>query len=101
MYKNFGIVLVCLSVFLYSVRYIVAAIYASNTETWSKELFASMLEYVGSGPLRFSWITLVVGLFFVFFSDFKKRVLHEFKKIRENLKKDIEDTWGDGGNNQQ
>ncbi len=89
MYKNFGIVLVCISAFLYGIRYIAAAIYGSNSQSWSKEFFAYMLDYVGVGPLLLSWLSLAAGLFFIFFSGFKNRAGNVLHKVKENWDRDM------------
>lgn len=61
-HKTMGMIFICISVFLYAVRYLAAAIFGSNLTSWSKEMFDSMLTYVGKGPLVLSWISLIVGI---------------------------------------
>ena len=93
MKKNLGLTLICISAFLYSIRYLSAAIYGSNTQTWSKELFESMLGYVGTGPLVLSWLTLIMGIILIIFPGFKKRIKDEYVQIKENWNKDLENIW--------
>jgi hypothetical protein len=95
MNKHLGIVFICISAFLYGIRYISAAIYGSHAQTWSRDLFQSMLEYVGPELLVLSWISLIAGLLILFLSTIKARVKKEIQQVRENWNKDIEDYWDD------
>ncbi|MFF2887349.1 hypothetical protein [Paenibacillus sp. NPDC057967] len=83
--RTVGVAFIVIAAFLYSVRYLTAAIYGSNLSSWSSELFADMLTYVGSGPLVLSWIALIVGIGF-FYPDIRKVMKKKFVTIDENWK---------------
>ncbi|MED5016575.1 hypothetical protein P9847_04555 [Paenibacillus chibensis] len=88
--KNLGISLICISAFLYGIRYLSAAIYGSNTQTWSKELFNAMLDYVGRAPLVLSCISLAAGILIIILSGTINRIKLEYQQIKENWNKDLD-----------
>ena len=57
-----GISLLLISAMLFCTRYLSAAIYLSNTASWSRELFAGGLYYVGNELLYLSIVALVLGI---------------------------------------
>ena len=66
-YKGVGAVFCLISSILMSARYIAAAIFMSNTSSWSGELFNEALSYVGS-PLTVAAIAaLIAGIGFLGF----------------------------------
>ena len=79
-----GVILLCISAFLYGVRYLAAAIFGSNVTTWNSELFKDMLDYVGSGPLVLSWIALIAGLGYLFWTEFEAVIVKNIKDIKNN-----------------
>ena len=99
--KNLGIALICISAFLYGTRYLAAAIYGSNSETWSKALFQKMLDYVGPAPLILSWISLASGILLLIIAgsqrltlainDSKRRFKEDLQTIKENWNKDLDE----------
>lgn len=86
MRQNLGIALICISAFLYGVRYLSAAIYGSSMQVKSKPFFTAMLEYVGLGPLVLSWIALSLGVFVLVFPKLKNPFKQDFdfEQIKEN-----------------
>ncbi|MFB4329279.1 hypothetical protein [Paenibacillus sp. CR_12] len=85
-HKAMGMIFICISVFLYAVRYLAAAIFGSNLTSWSKEMFDSMLTYVGKGPLVLSWICLIVGILCFLGPSIGKWNSEDLNKIKKNWK---------------
>lgn len=84
--KTMGMIFICISAFLYGVRYIAAAIFGSNVSSWSKEIFESMLGYVGKGPLVFSWISLIIGVLCFIGPMIRRWHENDLNKIKSNWK---------------
>lgn len=71
-----GTVFLTIAVFLFSIRYIAAAIYgsgASLNNEYSREAFQQFLSYVGSLPLILSIISLIIGIIFMVWAEFENR----------------------------
>ncbi len=73
--KGIGTFFCFISVLLMSARYLSAAIFMSGVSSWSSELFANGLLYVGA-PLKVaSIVSLAVGILFLIYGlsqDVKK-----------------------------
>ncbi|MCR2805772.1 hypothetical protein [Paenibacillus soyae] len=82
--RTVGVILLCISAFLYGVRYLSAAIFGSGVSSWDSQLFNAMLEYVGDGPLIMSWIALIAGIGYLFFAEFETFLVKNVKEIKEN-----------------
>ena len=63
--KGVGSVFCLIAAILLGVRYLAAAVFMSGTATWSAELFASALSYIGPTLLIAAIAALVVGLGFL------------------------------------
>ncbi len=63
--RGAGVSFCIIATFLFSVRYITAAIYGSGISTLSSELFNNMLIYVGNTPVILSIISLAVNLIYL------------------------------------
>lgn len=83
--RTTGVIFICVSAFLYGIKYLSAAIFSSNITTWSSDLFHEMLTYVGNGPVIGSWFALVAGLGYLIASEFENQIKTGMKKIKENL----------------
>jgi len=68
-----GISLIAISAFLYSVRYISAAIWGSGTNTWNSDLFNTFLNSVGQAPLYLSWIALAAGIIYLYHAEAEQK----------------------------
>ena len=64
-----GISLIALSALLYASRYLAAAIFGSSITTWNAGLFNGMLQYVGPGLVRWSIVSLVVGILYLVWAE--------------------------------
>ena len=63
--KGVGSIFCLIAAILMGVRYLAAASFMSNTASWSAELFASALGYVGPGLLIAAIAALVIGICFL------------------------------------
>ena len=82
--KGVGAILILTSAILLCTKYLAAAIFMSNINTWSENLFSSSLEYVGSSLSNSSAISLILGIIFLalgIFIDVKEIAKKEFLKI--------------------
>jgi len=61
-----------IAAFLYSVRYISAAIFGSGVASWNTELFNAMLQYVGNSLTVLSAISLAVGVVYLALAEISK-----------------------------
>jgi len=82
--RSIGACFIGIAAFLYGVRYLTAAIFASNVQGWSRETFRAMLEYVGNGPVIASVIALVVGIGYLAAAEFEPFM----KRNAEQIKRD-------------
>lgn len=69
--KGIGAIICLISAILISARYLAAAIFMSGVSSWTKVLFTSGLEYVGSSLKVWSIISLVVGIAFLAYGLFQ------------------------------
>ena len=65
--KVIGTIFCMIAAILTGVRYIAAAIFMSNSPSWSAELFQTALKYIGPVPLIAAIAALVVGIGFLVF----------------------------------
>ena len=70
--RSAGVTFCGIAAFLFSVRYISAAIFGAGHTSWSAELFTGLLNYVGSGLLISSVIFVLVGVFYLVLAEIKK-----------------------------
>lgn len=78
--RGTGVAFCFISAFLFSMKYISAAIFGSNISSWNSELFASMLEYVGNGLNTASVISLWIGIIYLVSAEFGERIVEWWKK---------------------
>ncbi len=64
-FKGVGAIFCLIAAVLTGVRYLTAAVFMSGTSTWSAELFAASLTYVGPALLIAAIAALVVGICFL------------------------------------
>ncbi|WCT57138.1 hypothetical protein PQ456_06385 [Paenibacillus kyungheensis] len=68
-----GISLIAIAAFLYSVKYMSAAIWGSGTTTWNSELFDTFSNSVGQAPLYLSWISLAAGILYLYHAEAEQK----------------------------
>ena len=63
--KGVGAIFCLIAAILAGFRYLTAAVFMSGTASWSAELFAASLSYVGPALLIAAIIALVIGVCFL------------------------------------
>ncbi|KJS03722.1 MAG: DNA helicase [Peptococcaceae bacterium BRH_c4a] len=71
--RTVGVTLISIAAFLYGVRYLSAAIFGSGVSSWNRDLFESMLEYVGHGLSIWAVVALVVGVAYLVWAEVSHR----------------------------
>ncbi len=76
--RGTGVAFIAIAAFLFSAKYISAAIFGSGVLSWNDELFNAMLTYVGS-PLNISSIVaLMIGIAYIAWGEYE-----EFKSKKQ------------------
>jgi len=97
--RTAGVVFIGIAAFLYGVKYLSAAIFGSNVSSWNGDLFERLLDYVGNGPIVWSVISLVIGIFYLIYAEFEdKRIAsgsgrNQTGEEREGVVKTIKENW--------
>ena len=77
--RGTGVAFIAIAAFLFSTKYISAAIFGSGVLSWNDELFNAMLAYVGS-PLNIgSIIALIIGIAYIAWGEYE-----EFKSKKQH-----------------
>ncbi len=79
-----GVALIGIAAFLYGVKYVTAAIFATNAPGWNSDLFRSMMENVGSGPTAASAVALIAGIGYLLFAEFESLIKRNIEAIKKN-----------------
>ncbi|MNJ53185.1 hypothetical protein [Paenibacillus fonticola] len=83
--RTTGMLLIIIAAFLYGIRYLAAAIYGSNSSTWSAELFNEMLNYVGKGPMILSTSALILGVAYMLVAELEGTSMRkQIEQIKSN-----------------
>ncbi|GKU79193.1 hypothetical protein [Paenibacillus sp. L3-i20] len=82
--RTVGVILISISAFVYGIRYLSAAIFGSNVTSWNNDLFNSMLDYVGNGPIFVSWIALIFGIIYLISAEFDSLIKKSAKNIKDS-----------------
>ncbi len=67
-----GTIFLAVAAFLYAARYLAAAIFGSGITSWNRELFASMLSYVGNNLIILSIVFALAGLAYLVWAETKE-----------------------------
>jgi hypothetical protein len=78
--KAIGIIFICISAFLYGIRYLTAAIVG----IYSPRIFEDLLSEFGKGPLIFSIISLIIGILCIIVPIIRKWLEDDMNKIKHN-----------------
>jgi hypothetical protein len=70
--RGTSVVFCFIAAFLFSTRYVAAAIFGSNVTSWNSDLFNAMLEYVGTPLVVASVISLIVGIAYLAWAEVKE-----------------------------
>lgn len=71
--RGTGTVFCAIAAFLFASRYIAAAIFMSNTSSWSPDFFEAGLEYVGIPLLTLSGVSLLIGIIYLIWQEIEER----------------------------
>ncbi|WP_098747375.1 hypothetical protein [Paenibacillus sp. EZ-K15] len=78
--KTMGIIFICISAFLYGIRYLTAAI----AGIYRPKMFEDLLSEFGKGPLIFSIISLIIGILCIIVPIIRKWLEDDMNKIKHN-----------------
>lgn len=67
--RGVGLGFIAIAAFLYSVRFVCAAIFGSGASSWDAEFFRALYAYVGSGLTTAAVVALVAGIAFIVFGE--------------------------------
>lgn len=73
--RGTGVAFIAIAAFLFSAKYISAAIFSTGIASHSQELFAAMLEYIGNPLSVFSIIAFLVGLAYIIWGEYEEFTL--------------------------
>jgi len=71
--RGAGVSFIAISAILISSKYVSAAIFGSGLSNWDKNLFNSMLNYVGNTLTIFSLVTFVFGVSYIFWGEYEEQ----------------------------
>lgn len=67
--RGTGLGFISIAAFLYSTRFIAAAIFGSGVQSWDTDLFSAMLGYVDQGLSTVSVISLIAGIAYLVWAE--------------------------------
>lgn len=70
--RGAGVAFIAIAAFLFSAKYISAAIFGSGVLSWNEELFNAMLSYVGSPLSVCSIIALIIGVAYIAWGEYEE-----------------------------
>lgn len=70
--RGTGVAFLAIAALLFSAKYISAAIFGSSVASWNKDLFNSMLGFVGFPLQIFSIIALILGLAYIGWGEYEE-----------------------------
>ena len=70
--RGTGVAFIAIAAFLFSAKYISAAIFGSSVASWDEDLFNAMLEYIGYPLSICSIIALLIGLAYIVWGEYEE-----------------------------
>ena len=70
--RGTGVAFIAIAAFLFSAKYISAAIFGSGVLSWNKELFNAMLSNVGSPLSVGSIFALIIGVAYITWGEYEE-----------------------------
>lgn len=67
--RSAGVCLLAIAAFFYTTRHLAAAIFGSNVTTWNRELYLTMLEYVGGDLWVLSVVAAIAGIGYLVWAE--------------------------------
>lgn len=80
--RGTGVAFITIAAFLFSAKYISAAIFGSGVSSWDEEIFNAMLSYVGSPLNTYSLISLIIiiiGITYIAWGEYEGFVIKKQK----------------------
>jgi len=72
--RGVGAIFCMISAILFSTRYLIAAIFISNIQSWESEMYEIALKATSENPLIFlSIISLIIGLTYLVWGEISKK----------------------------
>ncbi len=87
--RTAGVIFISISILLYGIRILSAAIMGSSNTAWYNTKFKEMLEFIGNGPIIVCWMAFSVGIVYLFWAEFESLKTYFNKNInaiKENWK---------------
>jgi len=75
--RTVGCAFVAIAAFLYTARYISAAIFTSNSQNWGRDLFQRAMSYVGDDLHLWAFAALLVGVVYLVWGEWSALKLHK------------------------
>lgn len=79
--RGTGVAFIAIAAFLFSVKYISAAIFGSGISAWNEDLFNELLSYIGSPLIIASLISLIIGIVYIAWGEYEEFIV---KKQQSN-----------------
>jgi hypothetical protein len=73
--RGAGVAFIAIAAFLFSTKYISAAIFGSGVLSWSEDLFNAMLSYVGTPLSLCSIIALIIGITYIAWGEYEEFII--------------------------
>ena len=70
--RGTGVAFIAIASFLFSAKYISAAIFGSSVTSWDEDLFNAMLSYIGNPLSICSIIALLLGLVYIAWGEYEE-----------------------------
>jgi len=67
--RTVGCVFIAIAAFLYTARYITAAIFTSNVQNWGRDLFQRAMSYVGTDLHLWAFAALLAGVVYLVWGE--------------------------------
>ncbi|MEU5512771.1 MULTISPECIES: hypothetical protein [Terrabacteria group] len=69
--RGAGVIFIVISAILICSKYIAAAIFGSNVNTWDEEMFQYLLSYIGSTLNTLSICALLIGIAYICWAEYE------------------------------
>ena len=67
--RTTGLGFIAIAAFLFSVKFLTAAIFGSGVSSWNADLFSALIDYVDQGIATVSLIALIAGLLYLAWAE--------------------------------
>ncbi len=71
--RSAGVCFLAIAASLYAARHLAAAIFGSGADSWSRELYQSMLKYVGADLWVLSGVAALIGIGYLVWAELQDR----------------------------